>query len=465
MCKNVTLRKRNVQGQATWVLLGPDGLPIPAFSSFAHSLRNNARNTLNSYCRHLAEFLDYLIEVSTLYEGLMTKLQLSEAIEAYGDYLLLGVDADHSIARAAAARLPPGKSSPASLVPKLAAVRRFLRLSEAVRRELEDLERLGLHDRISQPAPLLPELGQRRKLLPSEVCAMKANSMLAGVIAGGPKLVDCVALARGVVEIPYEETREFPYDKVLDLVRAMPTYRDKALYSLLAASGCRTHEALQLLWEDIDVERGTVILVDPRTRIGHASYRSLSKQERARLSWKGRATQLTFLMEPYKAVFFETLQAYLEREYIAHGHNQFVFQYLGGERRGKPYFLSAALTRVEIFHRACERIGVELPAGTAKHSLRHTYGFYVYNYCPNIDGGYGLPLPEVQQVMGHTCVKSTRRYARYDQDLTRLKVQYANRKVYSGEAPKSVAEYQLKVLEAQISEIRGGIVEGDLPYD
>lgn len=436
MCKNVTLRKRNVQGQATWVLLGPDGLPIPAFSSYAHSLRNSAQNTLDSYCRHLAEFLDYLIEVSTLYEGLMTKLQLSEAIEAYGDYLLLGVDADNSIARAVAARLPPGKNSRSSLVPKLAAVRRFLRLSEAVRRELEDLERLGLRDSISQPAPLLPELGHRRKLLPSEVCAMQANSMLAGVIAGGPKFVECVVLARGGAEILCEETREFPYDKVLDLVRAMPTYRDKALYSLLAASGSRTHEALQLLWEDIDVVRGTVTLVDPRTRIGHASYRSLSTQERARLSWKGRATQLTFLMEPYKAVFFESLQAYLDREYIAHGHHQFVFQYLAGERRGSPYFLSAASTRLEIFHRACQRIGVELPAKTAKHSLRHTYGFYVYNYCPNIDGGYGLPLPEVQQVMGHACIKSTRRYARNDENLTRLKFEYANRRIYSGQSLK-----------------------------
>ena len=115
MFKNVSLRPRTNNGKPTWVLLGPDGRPIPAFSAYAYALRNAATNTLDSYCRHLAEFMDYLIEVSALHEGQLTKLQLSEAIEAYGDYLELGLDARSDLARTVAARLPPGVNSATSL--------------------------------------------------------------------------------------------------------------------------------------------------------------------------------------------------------------------------------------------------------------------------------------------------------------------------------------------------------------
>lgn len=142
MFKNVTLRKRSANGRPTWVLLGPDGRPIPAFSAFAHALRNGAKNTLDSYCRHLAEFLDYLIEVSVIHGGQLSKMQLSEAIEAYGDYLQLGVDARSDVARAVAAQLPPGVNSTASLAPKKAAIRRFLRLSEDVKKEMVELTQL-----------------------------------------------------------------------------------------------------------------------------------------------------------------------------------------------------------------------------------------------------------------------------------------------------------------------------------
>ncbi len=83
MFKNVSLRRRNTNGHPTWVLLGSDGHAIPAFSAFVHTLRNDATNTLDSYARHLAEFLDYLIEVCVIHEGHITKLQLTEAMEAY----------------------------------------------------------------------------------------------------------------------------------------------------------------------------------------------------------------------------------------------------------------------------------------------------------------------------------------------------------------------------------------------
>jgi integrase len=455
MFKNVSLRKRSFNGHPTWVLLGPDGQPIPAFSAFAKALRNDAVNTLDSYARHLAEFLDYLIEVSVIYGGTVTKLNLSEAIEAYGDYLQSGVDASKEIARKVAAQLHPGLNSSASLVPKMAAIRRFLRLSEEVRKEMAELARVKGDVKVPIDGdPLLPGFGQRRALEPFEVRAMQANSMLAGVIAGGPKFIDSVVFDGSVSEISYEQSRAFPYDKAMELIDSMPTYRDKALYAFLAASGCRTHEALQLLMEDMDVIEGTVRLVQPKLRIGHASYRALSAEQRASLAWKGRTTQLTLLIEPFASKFFESLKEYFNRERIAHGRHDFVFQYIAGKERGMPYFLSAAASRLEPFHRVCTQIGVDLPRGTAGHSLRHMYGTYLLNYFPRANGDYGLPAPMVQQLMGHASLKSTLKYARYDQDLLKLEIENANRVLFSGGVPKKLIDLKLAALEFQVGKLR-----------
>ena len=460
MFKNVTLRERSSQGRVAWVLLGPDGNRIDAFSAFAYSLRNRKKNTRDSYCRHLAEFLDYLIEVSSLY-GSLTKLQLSQAIETYGEYLQLGLDAGTEPAKTVASRLLPGANAPASLIPKMAAIRNFLSLSENIRKEIAELAKLnGLKEPALDANALCPEQGRRRPLRPLEIQAMQTGSMLAGVIAGGPKFIDSVVLGRYPSEIPYDHSRAFPFDKVMDLIDAMPTFRDKAETAFLAASGCRGSESLQLLVEDIDPYERSVLLVDPNIRVGNSSYRSLSPDEREILVWKGRATQFTLLIEPFASIFFDSLKSYFDREYIAHGRHGFVFQYLRGERRGRPYFLSSASTRLELFNRACKRIGVHLPWGSARHSLRHMYGTYLLNYFPCSSGEYGLAPTIVQQMMGHASLKSTLKYARYDQELLKLEIENANRLIFIHGKPKSLVQLKLEALKSQISRLQEQIGDG-----
>lgn len=457
MYKNVSLRKRTVHSRPTWLLLGPAGQPISAFVAFAHALRKEPKNTLDSYCRHLAEFFDYLIEVAALFasDRQLTKLELTDALEAYGDYLRMGTDAQSPIARAVAAQLPPGVNSAASLVPKLAAVRRFLKLSEEVRKELAEMSSLrGESAAGVDAAPLFPQMVQRRELKVREALALQANSMFAGVIAGGPKFVDSVVLTDVRSSVTYDECRAFPYDKVMDLIDAMPSYLDKTLYALLAASGCRTHEALQVLMEDIDVVEAVIRLVDPATRLSHLSYRALASEERAALAWKGRTTQITLLIEPFASAFFNSLQQYLEKEHIPHGRHDFVFQYRNGGKRGMPYFLSAPSTRLERFQQICKKIGVALPRGSGPHSLRHMYGTYLLNYFPRANGDYGLPVPMVQQMMGHAHVKSTLKYAKYDQDLLKLEMQNASRVIFKSGSPKNLLELKLTALESQVVKIR-----------
>lgn len=456
MYKNVSLRRRTIDGKPSWKLLGPDGQPIAAFDAFAKALRKGATNTLDSYCRHLAEFLDYLIEAyAVVGQGrALTKLELTEVIEVYGDYLRLGVNANSEVARAIAAQLRPGANAATSVVPKKSAVRRFLNLSEAVRKELAELARMRPEAVPVAEDPLFPELNARRELKPYEVRALQTHSMLAGVVAEGPKFLDAVVLDEDVDIAEYDERRAFPYDKVADLIEVMPSYRDKTFYALLGACGCRTHEALQILVEDIDVVEGAVRLVDPATRPGHFSYRALSVAQRSKLAWKGRTTQHTLLIEPFASIFFESLQKYLEIEHLPHGRHDFLFQYLTPAHRGLPHFLSKPSSRLEAFHQACKRVGVALPAGTGPHSLRHMYGTYALNYFPRANGDYGLPVTMVQQLLGHADQKSTLKYARFDKDLLKLELQHANRVLFRAGTPKKLLELKLAALEAQVAKVR-----------
>lgn len=266
--KNVTLIDVKVDGKKSFGLLGPDGRRMAAFDAFAKSQIKRSINTRTTYCRNLAKFFDYLFEAAaTLAEGqaTLTREELVKVLEAYREYLIFGGKSGNELACKVNATLPSPMVSATSCQLMHAPVRRFLKLSETLRQHLEELVRHGLVEAAVDPLPLLPSPGTRQ-LQTSQTAAMLASSMFAGVISGGPKLIEEASLPGAEGAAPYDSKRAFPFDAVSPLVDAMPSWRDKALYSLCAASGCRISEALQLLWTDISVQQGTVKLVDPAHR-------------------------------------------------------------------------------------------------------------------------------------------------------------------------------------------------------
>lgn len=454
MFRNVSLRAPN-DARPDWQLLGPDGRPIDAFEAFQKTIR--VYNTRAAYCHHVAELIDYLFSTASIVAGggALTKMQLTDALHAYWDYLRLGQHSRNPIAQQVAILHQQRPNKPSSLIPKRAAVRQFLVLSETIRQEIADRAKFVVQtSQPVDPLPLTPEANQKRALTSHQVSAMQRTTMMSGVIAHGPKLISAVPLQDDEDQVEYDENRAFPYDEVSHLIATARSYRDKCHYALLAASGCRTSEALQILLEDINIQAREVKLVDPKKRPAHSSYLSLTHAERQRLVWKGRTSELTLLIEPFATEFFENLQQYLQKEYIAHGRHDFVFQRLKGELKGQPYFLSSASSRLEIFNSACKRINVRLPAGTGPHSLRHMYGTYAVNYFPRENGDFGLPLPIVQQMMGHSSIKSTEKYARRDKDLLVLELQAANRHIFGRGLPPDLRTLKLAALEAQIKKIQ-----------
>lgn len=459
--KNVSLIATEVDGRRSFALLDPEGRRIAAFDAFANTLLSHPFNTRTAYCRNLARFFDYLIEATKYLasgDSELTREAIVEVLDTYQQYLVYGGNSGSQLARQVNSTLPSPMVATASCELMHAPLRRFLRLSETLRKQLDEFARHGLQTSDVDPLSLLPTTGAR-KLRNHQARALLANSMLAGVLAGGPQLLLEAALPSVGGAAPYDEKRAFPFDASVQLINAMPSWRDKALYSFCAASGCRISEALQLLWADIHTSDGTVKLVDPARRANDRSYLALQLGERDKLVWKGRATQATLLIEPFSSMFFEALEMYLRLEYMPHGLHQFVFQHRRMGMEGRPYFLSAASSRNDVFKAAMatciphqdDRLGLGV------HSLRHMYGTYLLNYFPRADGSYGLPVGLVKQLMGHKSVAQTERYARHDTDLVEVDLAFATAMVFGSNGARSLNQMKRDALQAKLAKVEEAI--------
>lgn len=464
--KNVSLIETRSNGKQSWRLLDPDGRPVRAFEIFAKTLERRSVNTRANYCRWLAEFFDYLFEASIWapaeQDGSVSRDTLVGVIEAYDEYLVFGSDSGNAVARRVCETLPSTRISKRSSSIKHAAVRRFLKLSERIRTQMLELTEVGAGLANLDEQKLLVGINEKREVPHFQRRALVANSMLAGVIAGGPKLIEEGILPCSVPDISYEPERAFPFDRVANLLGHLTTHRDKALYAFCAASGCRISEALQLLWDDIDTKARTVRLVDPKSRPSCRSYLTLSPAERDCLVWKGRATPLTLLIDPFATFFFEALAAYMRHEYIPHSRHGFIFQYTRGPNKGQPYFLAAASSRNGVLNRAIKLSGIDHIEGP--HSLRHMYGTYLLNYFPRPNRTFGLPLGIVQKLMGHRHAKDTAKYARYDREQLEAELKYANMMLFSNEQVRSVNELKRAALLSRLAEIEAELeIDGRRP--
>lgn len=453
--KNVSLIGTVANGKQSWRLLDQGGKPIPAFDGFAKSLGSGSVNTRKSYCRWLAEFFDYLFEAAQAFctdaTAAVTQDKLVEIIESHDPYLVLGADSGNDIACLVDMTMPSPRLSQQSSALKHAAIRKFLNLSERVRQQLLELTRADQHSPVVAPINLFPSVGTTRPISFYERQAMLGTSMIAGVISGGPRLMQQIVLPVSAPDSTYNHAAAFPFDRFGDIVTRFTNYRDTALYSFCAASGCRISEALQLLWADVDTQMQRVALIDPKTRPHDFSYISLTPPERSQLVWKGRTTHVTLLIEPFSSKFFSSLAAYLRHEYIPHGRHKFVFQYNDKAIDGRPYFLAAPSSRNGVLQRAMDLAKISQVRGP--HSFRHMYGTYLLNYFPRPNGQFGLPPVLVQKLMGHANLKSTMKYARYDQDLIEAELAYANQMVFGTGVSKSLADMQMAALLSRVAEL------------
>lgn len=439
------VREDDVQnGVRTWRLVTLDGTRVDAFDVFCARNAEYAPTTRKRYAEAVARFLDYLFEAGVM-AGPVAASHLNRVVDAFP--LLLQDGSSKTAARIEAHRPEVPEEQwlarvaraldwdpllPNSLANALAAVNRFLKLSESLAREARERAQLyGIQVRGDRVDALIQALDGHETLSRHEVARIKQNSLLGSVAKFVPTGIRRARRLRSATVRTTTDRRhlDFPLDALPRLIECATSWRDRALWLLLAASGIRLSEARNLLLDDIDLVEQQVYVFDPSGRRF-----ALDDSDPASHRYKGRSMSLTYLFSPLREQFFDALVQYLAHEYVpsvASGKPRYLFQYVEATKRGLPLVNASDSTLAKSFKRAQRAADVPCPVGAREwtvHSLRHLYGVYMLNDFPlnPAEGEFGLKLVEVQMLMGHQSIRSTQHYARSKHRRLAAKLQAAD---------------------------------------
>ncbi|TKB46502.1 integrase [Ferrimonas sediminicola] len=427
------------------LMLDQDGNEHKGFAAFIRNMEmaGYARNSIKTYASYVARFINY-VEIATKISPPKDLDELRQVFTSYKHYLLQGVADTGLGGRVAKITGRVKKLKPYSLVPIEAAISRYVRLGEAIQEA---------HDNV----PVVALFGEHiKKLSHHEKQAIRTNSWLGGMMpVKALKTRGCSISVLGRTKgngkkLSYQQS--FPLEYSVALIDAAKSNRDKALYSFLAASGARSHEALQITLDDIDVANGTVRLVNPfAAKDDRLS--ALDPDEAECLAWKGRSTEKTFLISPYKEMFFTHLKNYIDNERVNDCNHRFIFQISTTTR---PLFTSDRSSRIKTFKSAATRAGMDDLFGISPHSLRHMYGVYVLNYLPPMKDGYrpGMPMSIVKVLMGHANITSTEVYAKHDEDMLEADILYANQRIFDENL--TIDDVRIKYIDSRLAAIQAG---------
>lgn len=437
----------------TFTLVSNDKVMDDFFENWCFTLtRKKKFKTVKAYAGYNRVFLELLQFVTQLH-GELTPLLLSQTIENYESYLVFGTSSENPVIAQAARVLGNRNLSGSSVGVALAALNSFVDASERLRLGMLEMEANGY---ISSQQLSGFSLAQTIKMeTPTSVrAAIKKNSWLAGCLAGGARRIQRVGLSAISKPSTLAHTDSyggdelaFPIDKCKELIESAPSKRDKMLWSLLAASGARFSEAVTMLNDDVKVDIdpafNRVLIVDPTER-HNVLIKYISSAEINALPHKGRTHPQTFLIEPFASMFWIALDEYrtelrTQRLMAPVRHDFLVRSLVDGEPMHNSY-----QSLYERFHKAALKL---TQRSYGFHSLRHMYGYYLVNHCPNPNPHshrkYGLELSLVQQLMGHALIKTTKRYARQDVHLLQAALAAANFARMSG-GPKTILEARIE---------------------
>lgn len=442
-------------GQKSFALYN-NGVPVEVFNVYINELaRIAAKNTTVNTASDLKTFFVYLDALSDPTKvlrlvGYLDKTPLlTQVIQSFPFYLARGIEnTKESLAYLAAAKTNRQPTSDSTNQRIIASVRRFLRESAALHLELQAASDMGLIDINLAPEAMFKEALFRQPISQSEKQHLFRKSLLAGVISNGPRYANSSLLKyrSGLSFAPPVGSginKGLPPRDTLPLLNEAKTLRDRCLWALMLGTGLRSIEAFALLLRDINVEERTILCINPTKRpleYGN-TFERISGETLSSTAYKGRETEVTMFIEPFRTIFFETLSHYLREERAPlHCGHQFLFIALKKPYEGRPLVLSSHKTRQYPFTSALRRVyqmrGQSMPQNNfGLHSTRHFYGTYCLNYMPSKlqDGNirYGLMLNTVQQMMGHSSPDSTRIYAIPDLELVRRQAEDALKEITS----------------------------------
>lgn len=427
-----------VFGMKAYDLLDPTtGESVPFYTHYLHKIiseqvanGSQSQNTIDAIASDLKVFLEYVNNAQEAFfdEQIDTSSTLlSEIILSFPDYLALGEKSRKPIARATALRTDRKPLSKASIQRYLSTVNGFVAASAIEHERLKAAQKHALIDIDVEPKNIHKALLQRRELSITERNRLRRQSVLSQVICGGSKytktqLFKSTRVSSSVIS----DYKYFPPEHIIGLLDAAPSYQDRALWSLMLGAGLRISEASQLLVGDVDIVNENLKVFSYRDRV--ENFEAVSNTDLSKLSFKGRATEDAFFIEPFGSIFFESITQYLKHERPRGLTHNYLFVTNSNNGKGRPLFAASRTTRNEKFKKAQKTIGCPIKEnGRAYtvHSLRHFYGYWLLNFHITEDGER-FSLLEVQMMMGHQSISSTKKYAVTDRDIAKEKMKLAN---------------------------------------
>ena len=448
--RNIVRREiRDSKGSVvSWEVLDTFGHSIPYCAFFIRKLEGYAPTTKKRYVEVLCKFIDFLYECNILgcfadEDTLPSRKRVNEAIESYIPLLLRG--SEHSVDilisdekslesnhwKVQAFRnlnLKPCRRG--SLDNVIAPINLFLRLSEMYGLEAQEMAAtLGI--KISENYdPLINSVEGFQSISSFERASLRSASLLGGVIRMHGEIKRPAGL-RSQSKKPQRDliNKNFPVEYMDDLLASAKNWRDRALWTLLLASGIRVSEALNLQWSDVNCNEHKVFVLDPKNR---RYARFITREDKIR--FKGRNVSRTVMWEPWRTRFFDALAEYKKREWrLPSDGNQFVFQKLRikDNRIGAPLLYAADAAISQSFKQAVIKSGlpksdIDGEHDWTLHSFRHAYAVYMLNYIKISQDEFGFSLADVQSFMGHASILTTCMYAKRTEDVLMNKLRDAD---------------------------------------
>lgn len=421
--KNFSKVKITQNDKSVWKLYKIDGTEVSSFYEWCLFIQDKfSYTTRDKYSQVVSKFLDFLVEFK-IFEQSVTKLEFKNAIDSYKHLLTYGKDSSHKNLKEIAYSLNFNKIKRTSWSNNIAAINSFL--NYVFDKEADEREYLAIKRNIIIPEEyqsVLKELNRTIILNNKEKESIKQKSFLANLC----RSVGQISINRSISANNNRsndsdfKNLDFPSIEISNLLLNTTSYRDRAIYSLLAGTGIRSSEAISLTWDMIDIPNQKVYITNQ------------FNNDNESIKFKGRNTTETYFIPELKHIFFQALYQYQLLEAKSVNHN-FVFQFLKGENYGEPYYKVSRQGFIKEFKKTVKRANIKPPFFNKNHfwtphSLRHFYGVYMLNYIP-LENKFGFSIEEVQKMMGHKSVIITQKYARKSSEYIKAQLEYAEKSI------------------------------------
>jgi hypothetical protein len=445
-------------------LVDNDGVVIDAFTRFQGYLKVKCsikKSSIIIYEDNTAQFINYLIEAGVfMSEVAPTEGTIDKVINSYPEYLVNGKNSEDTFVTSLAIQMNYQTISADGT--HIAAINHFLKFAQNLAKEMKQLAEIITGVKFDSNALIFSSLDGEVKMSRYEIMRIKQNSIVGANLRHikpskkrtlksvkkptGKSIIDpksSTPLLDQTEDVYVKgKNMDFPLSRFQELLENEPSPRNRCLWSLLGGGGLRQSEGVATLDSLVFLKEQIVRIIDPSDWRGSSKYPTPHR-------FKGRMTAKVYIIPVYRKIFFDS---YVEWKKIKPlSSEDYTFLKVDRDDYGQPLHLATYKALNDAFKKAQKRIGMKKLY--TLHSLRHMYGVFMHNYFPTPWKRLpGLDLADVQTIMGHASAKSTKVYARQNDEVLEAKLEMADR-VLMGDSHLSLPEMIVNNLRIQADSI------------